>query len=212
MPAPAVCADDAGVTCCLEVQLPCPPLLSRFRAGSAALGIVLATTSCGFAGRVRGLSPYRAPSVVLAYPDRGVALPADKPTVVFRFAPGEADDPIDVASFRATVDGIDRTDRFRVTSREAWGTLGDTPPTSDGVTAARITTGPHTISARVCSTRGACGAVTVGVDVRPWDQSIQPWYGAGPTLQQQRLTPQSNSVEHPTGVLRNHDTPRKGLS
>ena len=73
MPARAVCADDAGVTCCLEVQLPCPPLLSRFRTGSAALGIVFATTSCGLAGRVRGLSPYRAPSVVLAYPDRGVA-------------------------------------------------------------------------------------------------------------------------------------------
>jgi hypothetical protein len=89
--------------------------------------------------RLRGSPQDRSPAVVLAYPARGATLPADKAVVLFRFAPREADDPIDPTSFRATVDGIDRTTQFRVTSGEAWGTLGDTAT-------ARGTAGSATLS------------------------------------------------------------------
>lgn len=123
---------------------------------------------------MRGPSPYRVPVVVLAYPDRDTALPADKPVVLLRFAPREADDPIDITSFRATVDGVDRTGWFRVTSSEAWGTLGDTIAGSAAASSAAATAGPHTLATRVCTARGACGGLTVVVEVRPWDRALDP--------------------------------------
>lgn len=43
-----------------------------------------------------------------------------------------------------------------------------------GAAAARIMAGPHTLGARVCSVRGACGALTVSLDVRPWEQTLEP--------------------------------------
>ena len=146
--------------------MPCLPLPSRSPRGALLLGTVAVSTSClGVATRLGGATPYRAPAVVLAYPARGAALPADKPVVLFRFAPREADDPVDAASFRATVDGIDRTAQFRVTMNEAWGTLGDTA-TRGPAALAGVTTGPHTVAVRVCSARGACGGVAVVVEVR----------------------------------------------
>ena len=149
--------------------MPCLPARSRSRPGIAGLGALCLTAACATVpGLQRGPARYRAPSVVLAYPARGAALPADKAVLVFRFAPGEADDPIDLASFRATVDGVDRTALFRVTDAQAWAAIGDSPA-NPGVTA-----GPHVVGARVCSARGACGALTVSVDVRPWERVLAP--------------------------------------
>jgi len=126
------------------------------------------------AARLRGPSTYRAPAIVLAYPEAGTALPADRPVVLFRFAPREADDPIDAASFKATVDGVDRTTQFRATSSEAWGALGDTAAIHSGAASAAPTTGPHNVAVRVCSARGACGGLAVVVDVRPWERALAP--------------------------------------
>ena len=92
--------------------------------------------------------------------------------VLIRFALREADDPIDAASFRATVDGVDRTARFRVTAAEAWGTLADSGTTDTDSARALANAGPHTVAARVCSARGVCGALTVVVDVRPWERAL----------------------------------------
>jgi len=136
------------------------------------VGTLGLSTSCAtVAARLQGSLQYRVPAIVLAYPGRGATLPADRAVVLFRFAPREPDDPIDVSSFKATVDGVDRTTRFRVTSAEAWGTLGDT--TAASAPGAVITAGPHTLGARVCSARGACGALTVVVDVRPWEWALE---------------------------------------
>jgi hypothetical protein len=155
--------------------VPCLRELPRFHRGALLLGILLLSASCATAAaRLRGSSPYRAPAIGLAYPERGTALPADKAVAVIRFAPREADDPIDASSFRATVDGFDRTSQFRVTSTEAWGTLGDSSRLAGASLETRITSGPHTLGARVCSARGVCGALTVVVEVRPWDRALAP--------------------------------------
>jgi hypothetical protein len=155
--------------------VPCLPDRPRFHRGALLLGTLLLSASCATAAaRLRGASPYRAPAIVLAYPERGTALLTDKAVVVIRFAPREADDPIDVSSFKATVDGVDRTGQFRVTSTEAWGTLGDSSGSASASPETRITSGPHTLGARVCSARGVCGALTVVVEVRPWDRALGP--------------------------------------
>jgi len=154
--------------------VPCLPHLSRSRRGTLALGTLLVSSSCAtVAARLERPAAYRAPAIVLAYPEAGAALPADKAVVLFRFVPREADDPVDAASFRATVDGADRTALFRATSQEAWGTLAEAAtPAASGTPAA--TPGPHTVAARVCSARGACGALTAVVDVRAWEQALKP--------------------------------------
>lgn len=163
----------AGATLLPGGHVPCLPLLSRFPGGALMLGTLVASTSCATAAaHLRGSPQYRAPAVVLAYPARGTALPADKPVVLFRFALREADDPVDVASFRATVDGIDRTAQFRVTSSEAWGSLGDTTAAPATPVIAGVATGPHTVAARICSARGACGGVAVVVEVRAWERAL----------------------------------------
>lgn len=152
--------------------MPCSRPHFRFRRGTATVGVSLIAASCtAISPHVRGPVPYHAPSIVVAYPERGASLPADKPFVVLRFAPGEADDPIDVASFRATVDDADRTTLFRVSEAQAWGRLGDTLASGG---AGGVTPGQHVVSARVCSTRGACGTLTVAIDVRAWDHAFGP--------------------------------------
>lgn len=107
------------------------------------------------------IAPYRAPVIALVQPADGGTVPQDKPVVVFRFAPGEAGDPLDAASFRAAVDGIDQTHRFQLAASEAWGALG--PPVPDEP----IVTGVHRLAARICSTRGACGETAATVTVLP---------------------------------------------
>ena len=151
-------------------------LTDRYQSHHGVFAVVLVlTTSCTpLATPFRTARQYRAPAVVLAYPERGALLPADKAVVLLRFAPREAGDDIDVTSFKATVDGVDRTSRFRVTSDEAWGTLGDSVSGATGSVETRLTSGPHTVSARVCTVRGACGALSVVVEVRPWDRALAP--------------------------------------
>ena len=55
------------------------------------------------------------------------SVPQDQPLVVFRFAPGEPADPVDLASFAVVVDDSARTALFHVTQGEAWGRLGFVP-------------------------------------------------------------------------------------
>jgi hypothetical protein len=94
--------------------------------------------------------------------------------ILVRFAPREPDDPIDVASFRATVNGVDRTAQFRVTNTEAWGTLGDSVLSPGATRETRAPVGPHALAVRVCSARGACGALSAVVQVRTWDRALSP--------------------------------------
>jgi hypothetical protein len=69
--------------------------------------------------------------------------------VSYRYQAGEATDPIDDSSFQLWIDGVDRTQGFRVGNGEAWGTLG----------AGRVLPpGAHLVIARVCSVRGICAA------------------------------------------------------
>jgi hypothetical protein len=89
---------------------------------------------------------YAPPRLVLAYPAPGVTVPADHATVVFQYASIDAD-PLDLRSFRVTVDGIDRTSHFRVTASAAWGTIAGGDAT--GMRA-------HHVRARICSIRGIC--------------------------------------------------------
>ncbi|MEJ7812827.1 MAG: hypothetical protein WKG32_20605 [Gemmatimonadaceae bacterium] len=110
------------------------------------------------------LAPYRAPALALVQPAAGSAVTADKPVVVFRFAQGELTDPLDAASFAVTVDGVDRTALFQVAASETWGPLVPPPP---GDAAGPLAPGLHQVSARICSSRGACGTVTTPVTVLP---------------------------------------------
>jgi hypothetical protein len=148
----------------------CQRALAQLRRILAVLGILFLSASCAtFSRQLGGSSAYRTPAIVLAYPDAATTLPSDKPVVLLRFAPREADDPIDPRSFRATIDGVDRTTSFRVSDHEAWGTLASGAPND---LAEATTSGSHTLGVRVCSVRGACGALTVVLDVRPWDHAI----------------------------------------
>lgn len=141
----------------------------RFPTIAAGLAAAASTSCATLRAAARGVTvEFRPPSIVLAYPAGGVALPADKPLVVFRFQVGQRDDPIDPRAFRATLDGVDHTARFRITATEAWGQLGDS------AAAPGLSPGTHLIGARVCSARGACGRVSTRVEVRPWDQAIEP--------------------------------------
>ena len=108
------------------------------------------------------VAPYRPPVIALVQPPSGGSVPSDKPIVVIRFAPGEPDDPIDVASFAITSDGIDLTSLFQVTASEAWGPLWQPKP---GAAPNPDASASHTIAARICSARGACASVTATVSV-----------------------------------------------
>jgi hypothetical protein len=106
---------------------------------------------------------------VLVQPAGGGTVPQDKPVVVFRFAQGEAGDPVDARSFVVTVDGQDRTALFQVSvaSAEAWGPLAPVaaPPAQPDFALA-LPAGAHEVTARVCSVRGVCAmasAVVVAV-------------------------------------------------
>jgi len=107
---------------------------------------------------------YRLPAIVLVQPAGAATVQRDRPVIVFRFAPGEPNDPIDLASFAVTVDGRDRTRFFQVTGAEAWGSLaGDASAQSDS----SLALGTHQVSARICSARGACGVIVSSLTVVP---------------------------------------------
>lgn len=153
--------------------MPCHSISSHCHRG--VIGVAALALSAGCAAiPVRGHASqsYRAPSIVLAYPELGAVLPTDRAFVALRFAQGEADDPIDVASFKATVDGIDHTARFRLTDTQAWARLDDSVATPGTGGQPGLAPGAHTLSARICSARGACGALTAVIDVRPWDRAL----------------------------------------
>lgn len=108
-------------------------------------------------------APYQAPTIALVQPPDGGSVPQDKPVVVFRFAPGEADDPLDLRSFAVAVDGQDRSALFQVTATAAWGPLA--APANGAAAATGLSPGPHQVAARICSSRGACREVSVTVTV-----------------------------------------------
>ncbi len=111
------------------------------------------------------IAPYRPPAIALVQPLAGSTIPADKPIVVFRFAPGEPGDPLDVSSFRIAVDGADQTRRFQVAASEAWGPIGDPNVSGSGDKEQGIGVGAHQLNARVCSSRGACAEANAVVTV-----------------------------------------------
>ena len=112
------------------------------------------------------IAAYRAPALALVQPSASggaLTVPQDKPVVVFRFAQGEADDPVDAATFRVSVDGRDRTALFQIAAGQAWGPLGEPSSGASSGTSALVSAGAHQVAARVCSSRGACGDVAVTV-------------------------------------------------
>ena len=127
---------------------------------AAILVVVPVASSAGqqAPGASPSLPAYRPPALALVQPAAGGSLPEDKPVIVFRFAPGEPNDPIDARSFGVSVNGVDRTELFQVSAAEAWGALGD--PEESGVNA-----GPHHVAARICSARGACAEISATVSV-----------------------------------------------
>lgn len=100
------------------------------------------------------LPAYRPPVLALVQPSGSATVPQDVPVVVFRYAQGEPDDGVDLRSFRVLVDGDDRTSLFQMQDGKAWGPLIGT---------GSLPLGSHTVTARLCSTRGACAAVTASV-------------------------------------------------
>jgi hypothetical protein len=110
------------------------------------------------------IAPYRLPTIVLVQPSSAATLPQDRPIVVFRFAPGEPNDPIDLASFGVTIDGHDRTQSFQVTAAEAWGSLAAGAPANGD---SSLALGMHQLSARICSARGACGVLVTSLTIGP---------------------------------------------
>ena len=114
------------------------------------------------------VAPYRAPVIALVQPPMGASgsggtVPLDRPAVVFRFAAGEPDDPLDLGSLLVAIDGVDRTALFQATATQAWGPLADEETLRRGAFAA----GPHRVAARVCSSRGACTTAEAQVLVQP---------------------------------------------
>ncbi len=140
-----------------------------------------------------GIAAYRTPMIAMVQPtsttQTGVApggsVPQDRPVVVFRFLQGEATDPIDVASFSLTItgpglsaSGENRTTLFQIATADAWGPLADLKASS------LIAPGTYQVTARICSTRGACTTSTTPVTVTPAP-----------------MTPLSaNAIDHPQGL------------
>jgi hypothetical protein len=126
------------------------------------------------------LAPYRAPLIALVQPPLGGpgagSVPQDRPVVVFRFAAGEADDPLDVRSFVVAVDGVDRTTLFQTTATQAWGALA----ADEAVARGQLSAGAHRVAARICSARGACGSTEAQVLVVPGVVRLAPADSAAP--------------------------------
>lgn len=119
-------------------------------------------------------APYRAPELVLASPVSGEALPQDKPSIVLRYARGEADDPLDLTSFVVLVDGENRSAQFHADTAEAWGSID---PLANGALAGQaLALGVHQLTARICSTRGVCTDLreTVTIAASPLAPNASP--------------------------------------
>lgn len=164
----------------------CSPHL-RIRPGLAVIGCLALASGCGFLpARYQTAAHYRVPVIAVAYPERGATLPADRAFIALRFAAGETDDPIDVTSFRATLDGVDQSAAFELSDTQAWGRFGPNAVTAAQTTAptaaaSAITPGTHTVAARICSVRGACASLTFVVAVQPWERALDSDRRAAPT-------------------------------
>lgn len=148
----AVIAFAAGGACAypLRAQAPVPPAPPPSTATPA---------------QQAAIAPYRAPGIALVQPLAGGTVPQDRAALVFRFAQGEPDDPLDVTSFAVSVDGEDRTREFQLAvsaaGHQAWGTLGAADVSR------RPSLGTHQVTARICSSRGACATAQGSVVVLP---------------------------------------------
>ena len=140
--------------------------------------ITLALTACAPTQTPSTLAVPEVPQPTLRMlsPIEGAAVPADRPMVVFRLGmttDGRANetpvDSADATSFRAWVDGVDRTRAFRFTAEEAWGPLFDPAPPSTSTSGSTSTSpvGAHAVSARLCSSRGICTTTHAVVLVLP---------------------------------------------
>ncbi len=144
----------------------------RNRSIALTLTFPIAAMCAGVAGMVSvrrhgadTAAPYIVPVITLVQPRAGGVVIQDRPVVLFRFSAEQPGDPIDAASFHVTLDGEDRTDDFRISTAEAWGSLAGRAGT------APVVAGSHTIEARVCSVRGICATLTSAIVVQParWD-------------------------------------------
>jgi hypothetical protein len=160
------CRVGAGVTLCAMLVLGAP---SQGSAQQPVPGPAQPPPSS--VGSDPILGGYRLPTIVLVQPAGAATLQRDRPTIVFRFAAGEPNDPIDLASFAVTVDGRDRTRFFQVTGVEAWGSLASD---ASGQSDSSLALGTHQISARICSARGACGVIVSSLTVVPSQVASQP--------------------------------------
>jgi hypothetical protein len=111
------------------------------------------------------IAPYRAPRLALAEPPLGAGLAQDRPTVVFRYAQGESDDPLDLTSFAVAVDGETRSAQFHADSAEAWGSIEPTGSHASAYAGQPLALGVHQLAARICSLRGVCADVRTTVTV-----------------------------------------------
>ena len=111
------------------------------------------------------LAAYHPPVIALVQPPNGGTVSQDRAALVFRFAQGEPDDPLDVTSFAVSVDGEDRTKEFQLAvsaaGHQAWGTLGGADDSG------QPSVGTHQVTARICSSRGACAVAQGSVVVLP---------------------------------------------
>jgi hypothetical protein len=87
-------------------------------------------------------------------------MPQDVPVLAFRFSAADGSDPLDLGSLRVTLDRRDTTPLFRTTPNESFASLPAGTPSAPGVAS-----GPHMVSGRICSLRGACATVTATVHV-----------------------------------------------
>lgn len=99
-------------------------------------------------GQTSPPTEYRPPTLILAAPAEGTAVPQDKPVAVLRFTSVEPSDPIDALSFAVALDGKDKTALFQANQGEAWGRLSESDET--------LTPGQHDLAARICTSHGAC--------------------------------------------------------
>ena len=107
---------------------------------------------------------YRPPVIALVQPTPGTALPADRAVLIVRFAAGEASDPLDASSFAVWVNGANRSASFQVAGAEAWGPLSDA---HSATASTPLAAGAYHVTARICSSKGACGSTTATVTVAP---------------------------------------------
>jgi hypothetical protein len=97
------------------------------------------------------------PTITLVQPVAGGAVPRDRPVVGFRYSSSTEADPIDIATFAVSVDGLDQTSAFALSPSEGWGALAP----SEGREAMSL--GSHSIEARICSVRGACARIAAAI-------------------------------------------------